>query len=86
MSARLRTADDPALQALWLPFVDGALDWPAGGALFLGARDGWPLRQRGWPGLACVQPFRPAFEALQQSRFEVTPAPGPATPACWAVP
>ena len=31
------STDDPALQALWLPFVDGALDWPPGGALFLGA-------------------------------------------------
>lgn len=64
------TTDDPALQALWLPFLDGALDWPPGGALFLGARDGWPLRQRDWPGLSCVQAFKPAFDALQRSGFE----------------
>ena len=69
------TADDPALQALWLPFLDGALDWPRDGALFLGARDGWPLRQRDWPGLACVQPFKPAFDALQRSGFDVASTP-----------
>ena len=65
--------DDPALQALWLPFADGALAWP-GRALFLGARDGWPLHQRHWPGLACVQAFRPMFDALQRSGLDVVPA------------
>ena len=72
------TSDDPALQALWLPFLDGALDWPPGGALFLGARDGWPLRQRDWPGLAGVQPFKPEFDALQRSGFAATPEADPA--------
>ena len=72
------TADtDPALQALWLPFIDDVLAWPPGGALFLGARDGWPLHRRRWPGLACVQSFRPAFDALQRSGFETAPAPDP---------
>ena len=65
---------DPALQALWLPFADGFLGWPPGGALFLGARDGWPLHQQRLPGLVCVQPFKPAFDALQRSGFEVAPA------------
>lgn len=66
------TADtDPALQALWLPFAEGLLEWPAGGALFLGARDGWPLHARPLPGLACVQPFKPAFDALQRSGLAV---------------
>ena len=77
-TSRMNAASDadPALQALWLPFVDGALAWP-GRALFLGARDGWPLHQRPWPGLACVQAFRPAFDALQRSGLDVAPAPAP---------
>lgn len=68
---------DPALQALWLPFLDSALAWPDDGALFLGARDGWPLHQRRWPGLSCVQGFKPAYDALARSGLDVAPAPDP---------
>lgn len=68
---------DSALQALWLPFLGESLAWPAGGALFLGARDGWPLHQRRWSGLASVQAFKPAFDALQRSGFDVAPAVDP---------
>src|SRR5690606_19814544 len=77
-TARMNAASDadPALQALWLPFVDGALAWPGRG-LFLGARDGWPLHQRAWPGLACVQSFRPAFDALERAGLSVSQAPPP---------
>ncbi|MCI4568411.1 class I SAM-dependent methyltransferase [Lysobacter sp. CFH 32150] len=51
-----------------LPFVTGALAWPqAGGALFLRARDGWPLHQRALPGLVCEQSFKPEADALQHS-------------------
>lgn len=71
------TDADPALQALWLPFDEDALRWPAEGALFLGARDGWPLHQRRRPGLSCVQPFKPAFDALQRSGLDVATAADP---------
>ncbi|HEY5852279.1 MAG TPA: class I SAM-dependent methyltransferase [Lysobacter sp.] len=59
---------DAALQALLLPFADGVLPWPeTGGALFLRARDGWPLHQRALPGLVCEQSFKPEADALEHS-------------------
>ncbi len=59
---------DAALETLVLPLLDGPLAWPAdGGALFLRARDGWPLHQRAWPGLVCEQSFRPEADALRRS-------------------
>jgi 16S rRNA (guanine1207-N2)-methyltransferase len=64
--------EDPALDALLLPFTQGALEWPAqGGALLLHARDGWPLHRQAWPGLRCETAFRPDFDALQRSGLEV---------------
>ena len=64
--------EDPALDVLLLPFTQGALDWPArGGALFLHARDGWPLHRQAWPGLHCETAFKPDFDALQRSGLEV---------------
>ncbi len=64
---------DAALDVLWLPFTGGVLTWPeTGGAVFLRARDGWPLRQRAWPGLVCEQSFRPQYDALQRSGWTVT--------------
>jgi len=67
----MRAEDDAALETLFLPIIDGLLAWPpaetAGGALFLRARDGWPLHQRAWPGLACEQSFRPEADALERS-------------------
>jgi 16S rRNA (guanine1207-N2)-methyltransferase len=63
---------DPALEALFLPFETGLLTWPAeGGALFLRARDGWPLRQQARPGLVCEQSFKPDADALQRSGWTV---------------
>ncbi|QOW24811.1 class I SAM-dependent methyltransferase [Lysobacter sp. H23M47] len=57
--------DDPALETLILPFERGLLAWPGvGGALFLRARDGWPLHQRRLPGLVCEQSFKPDADAL----------------------
>ncbi|WP_228482161.1 methyltransferase [Lysobacter sp. H21R4] len=48
-----------------LPFERGLLAWPEeGGALFLRARDGWPLHQRPLPGLVCEQSFKPDADAL----------------------
>ncbi|WP_226469315.1 class I SAM-dependent methyltransferase [Luteimonas panaciterrae] len=69
---------DPALEALMLPFADGTLAWPREGALFLRARDGWPLHARALPGLVCEQSFKPEAAALQRSGFEVR-APDEAT-------
>ena len=63
---------DPALEVLLLPFAAGALRWPsAGGALFLRARDGWPLHRKPLPGLVCEQTFKPAFDGLQRSGLDV---------------
>src|SRR5690606_25146183 len=56
---------------LMLPFADGTLAWPREGALFLRARDGWPLHERPLPGLVCEQGFRPDARALEQSGFDV---------------
>lgn len=61
-------APDNALETLFLPFAEGRLSWPAqGGALFLRARDGWPLHAQPRPGLVCEQSFKPQAEALQRS-------------------
>ena len=63
---------DAALDVLFHPFETGALAWPrAGGALFLRARDGWPVHEAPRAGLVCEQTFKPAFDALQASGLEV---------------
>lgn len=55
-----------------LPFERGLLPWPeVGGALFLRARDGWPLHQRPLPGLVCEQSFKPHADALAQAGLEL---------------
>lgn len=59
---------DPALDALFLPFDDGLLPPPDGGA-FLGARDGVALRRWARSGLVCEQDFRPAAAALERGGF-----------------
>lgn len=63
--------DDRPLETLLLPFADGTLAWPGDGALFLRARDGWPLHRRPLPGLVCVQSFKPEYDRLQRSGFDV---------------
>ena len=78
--------DDPALQTLLLPFADGTLAWPHDGALFLRARDGWPLHERPLPGLVCEQSFKPDADALQRSGFEVRPADGTSYPLVLVLP
>jgi 16S rRNA (guanine1207-N2)-methyltransferase len=63
---------DAALDVLFHPFDTGALAWPrAGGALFLRARDGWPLHASARPGLVCEQSYKPEFDALSRSGLEV---------------
>lgn len=71
---------DPALETLLLPFIGGQLPWPeAGGALFLRARDGWPLHQRPLPGLVGEQSFKPDAEALQHAGIAMVDADDTAT-------
>lgn len=73
--SRMAAADDPALEVLMLPFASGVLAWPAtGGALFLRARDGWPLRAVARAGLVCEQSFRPQADALARSGWTVREA------------
>ena len=62
---------DAALETLFWPFAEGRLSWPENGALFLRARDGWPLREHSPPGLVCEQTFKPEFDALQRAGFSV---------------
>ncbi|HVR81671.1 MAG TPA: methyltransferase [Luteimonas sp.] len=62
---------DSALETLLLPLHHGALDWPDEGALFLRARDGWPLHRQPWPGLVCEQGFKPEVDALQHSGMTI---------------
>ncbi|TWI10264.1 class I SAM-dependent methyltransferase [Aerolutibacter ruishenii] len=62
---------DPALETLFLPFVEGRLAWPEGGVLFLRARDGWPLHRQPTHGLVCEQTFKPDADALQRSGLTV---------------
>ncbi|MGY4889056.1 UNVERIFIED_CONTAM: 16S rRNA methyltransferase [Xanthomonas axonopodis] len=63
---------DAPLQALFLPFAQGALPWPEGPVLFLRARDGFPLReQASTQTLTCEQSFRPFAEALERNGWTV---------------
>ena len=62
---------DVALETLFRPFAEGRLSWPESGALFLRARDGWPLREHSLPGLVCEQTFKPEFDALKRAGFSV---------------
>lgn len=62
---------DAALETLFVPFSEGRLPWPEGGAMFLRARDGWPLHERPLPGLTCEQSFKPEADALSQAGFAV---------------
>jgi 16S rRNA (guanine1207-N2)-methyltransferase len=70
---------DAALETLFLPFSDGRLSWPTGGAMFLRARDGWPLHRQPLPGLVCEQSFKSEADALSQAGFAVNVEGGPKT-------
>ena len=72
------SADSPdiALETLLLPVLDGPLSWPResskdSSVLFLRARDGWPLHQRAFPGLACEQSFKPEADRLEHSGLQL---------------
>lgn len=62
------SATDYPLATLFWAVELGHLQWPdQGGALLIGARDGWPLHQRDLPGLVCESHFKPDVDALQRS-------------------
>lgn len=69
MCADLR--DDPPLETLFLPLLEGHFAWPEGGALFMRARAGAPLHARAWPGLVCQQTFQPDAAALERANLRV---------------
>lgn len=62
---------DPAFDALLLPFAAGHLPWPPGDVLFLRARTGAALMPLSRERLVCEQSFRPEFDALRRDGFEV---------------
>jgi 16S rRNA (guanine1207-N2)-methyltransferase len=64
-------AADPPLETLFLPLLEGRLQWPARGALFARARFGPPLQARSWPGLICQQTFQPDAAALARAKLHV---------------
>lgn len=78
--------NDSPLETLLLPFSSGALTWPGDGALFLRARDGWPLHRQPLPGLACVQTFKPEYDRLQRSGLDVGAADGRRYPLVLVLP
>jgi 16S rRNA (guanine1207-N2)-methyltransferase len=69
------SAEDPALDVLFLPLESGALAWPApGGTLFLRARTGAALNAVRRHRPVCEQSFRPWAEALERDGLAVSDA------------
>lgn len=66
----MRADQDPALDALLWPFDAGLLPWQPARSAFLHAREGVALHARDSRGLACEQPWRPAFDALCRAGFD----------------
>lgn len=67
-------SNDPALETLFLPFLENRLAWSDAGALFLRARAGNVLGVRSWPGLVCEQSFKPDADALTRMNFPLAAA------------
>ena len=66
-AANAFSGDDAALETLMLPFASDALAWSRDArALFVHARDGWPLRAMPLGRLVCEQGFKPYADALQR--------------------
>ncbi|WP_266160080.1 class I SAM-dependent methyltransferase [Dyella silvatica] len=65
-------AGDVALEALFVPFMTGALSLPADKrVLFLRARDGFRLREMAQAGWLCEQSFKPFADALAHAGLRV---------------
>ncbi|MCB1629096.1 MAG: class I SAM-dependent methyltransferase [Xanthomonadales bacterium] len=63
---------DPVLDALWYPFLQGSLRWPAAGPVVcVGARLGPVLRAGDWHGLICETEHRGDYEALEAAGLSV---------------
>ena len=62
---------DIALEALFLPFSAGLLQWPAGDVLFLRGREGAALHAQRAGGLVATQPFKPEAERLARIGVEL---------------
>lgn len=78
--------DHPLISLFW-PFELERLHWPRhGGALLVGARDGWPLHRRPLPGLVCESDFKPDVDALQRSGLEVREPEATRYPLVMALP
>ncbi len=77
MGAAELAGRDDALHALMVPFDRNMLAWPKPGrVLFMGARDGFPLRARNTAHVLCEQPFKPFADALEHHGLRVgEPAP-----------
>lgn len=61
-----------ALEALFVPFVDGELAWPANdNVAFLRARAGVPVRRWARPGWLMEQGFRPFATQLERDGYRV---------------
>ena len=72
MMSSISSASDPALHALFVPFANADLRFPASArVLFLGARDGFGLREMAQSGWVCQQSFKPFADALQRSGLQV---------------
>lgn len=71
--------NDPVLDTLCLPLLDGTVDLPKHGpALFLRARTGEALRRLPRDALLCDQSFRPAWDALARDGFALRDDQAPA--------
>lgn len=63
---------EAVLDALFLPFADGLLQWPAdGNVLFLRARNSYRLREVARSGWSYEQSFKPFADALSRDGFKV---------------
>jgi 16S rRNA (guanine1207-N2)-methyltransferase len=78
---------DPALSALFLPFAEGELDWPATGrALFLRARPHEAMRGLAQQRWVCEQGFRPMADALARTGYTQKAAEGERFPLVLLLP
>ena len=73
------------LETLLHPFASGALPWPKAAPIrFIGARDGWPLRQFPLQHLVCEQGFKPLADALTRAGLQARPQLSPEEAAATA--
>ena len=64
------TDETPALNALWHPFLSGAIEWNEH-ALFLRARSGFIPHQIDADHIDCLQSFKPFADELERAGLRV---------------